>query len=358
VLSDECPVNAAREKALLLGKQLIPPPLLFEMLDFLGFARGFSPHDFGRAVAKYQDSSASRRRGEMTPIQVVRLIQITAVRGQKKAQRSLGIMYVKGVGVVRNLVRAEKWLLAAAEQGDGEAMYALSELYSLGGRGIEKSEDKANRYRQGSAVQGFQPVRSDSCVCLRARRRRIVRRPVARAIVTGTEAAAMSRLVSDRLSETPRNPVVTTSRVWSWSLAVALGGLALTLTLLALPQRAMSYSAAQAEAQTDPSNDPYDFPGIQVCCHAPRPHGPGYCERFPDDPRCEGDGRHGHHGKGRGHGRGDDVVDVDCGAGRRRAGSSRTFKKPSNMSTKAVSSACTPRFQAAAASATSSSPRA
>lgn len=161
VLSDECPVNAAREKALMLGKQLVPEQLLYEMLDFLGFARGFSPREFNRAVAKYQDFLGEPTTGEMTPIQLVRLIQISAVRGQKKAQRSLGIMYVKGVGVVRNLVRAEKWLVAAAEQGDGEAMYALSELYSLGGRGIEKSEDKANRYRQGSAVQGFQPVRSE-----------------------------------------------------------------------------------------------------------------------------------------------------------------------------------------------------
>lgn len=161
VLSDECPVNNAREKALFLGRQLIPPPILFEMLDFLGFARGFSPHEMGRAISKYQDFLGEPQTGELTPIQIVRLIQIAAVRGNKKAQRCLGIMYVKGVGVVRNLVRAEKWLLAAAEQGDGEAMYALSELYSLGGRGIEKAEDKANRYRQGSAVAGFAPVRSE-----------------------------------------------------------------------------------------------------------------------------------------------------------------------------------------------------
>ncbi len=161
VLSDECPVNNAREKALMMGRQLIPPPILFEMLDFLGFARGFGPRDMPRAISKYQDFLGEPQTGELTPIQIVRLLQIAAVRGHKKAQRCLGIMYVKGVGVVRNLVRAEKWLLAAAEQGDGEAMYALSELYSLGGRGIEKAEDKANRYRQGSAVAGFAPVRSE-----------------------------------------------------------------------------------------------------------------------------------------------------------------------------------------------------
>ncbi len=161
VLSDECPINHAREKALFLAKRLIPPQVAFEFLDFLGFARGYSFRDMTRGVSKFQDFMGDPQTGELTPIELVRLIQIAAVRGHKKAQRCLGIMYVKGVGVMRDLVRAERWLVAAAEQGDGEAMYALSELYSLGGRGIEKAEDKANRYRQGSAVQGFQPVRSE-----------------------------------------------------------------------------------------------------------------------------------------------------------------------------------------------------
>jgi TPR repeat protein len=70
-------------------------------------------------------------------------------------------MYVKGIGVVTDYVRAEKWLLAAAEQGDGEAMYALSELYTQGADGVEKSEDRANRFRQGAASAGFQPVKSE-----------------------------------------------------------------------------------------------------------------------------------------------------------------------------------------------------
>ena len=83
------------------------------------------------------------------------------MRGYARAQRVLGIMYVKGIGVVTDFVRAEKWLLAAAEQGDGEAMYALSELYTQGADGVEKSEDRANRFRQGAASAGFQPVRSE-----------------------------------------------------------------------------------------------------------------------------------------------------------------------------------------------------
>jgi hypothetical protein len=40
-------------------------------------------------------------------------------------------------------------------------MYALSELYTQGADGLEKSEDRATRYRQGSAAAGFSPVRSE-----------------------------------------------------------------------------------------------------------------------------------------------------------------------------------------------------
>ncbi|MBI1211861.1 MAG: hypothetical protein GC190_10395 [Alphaproteobacteria bacterium] len=161
VLSDECPINNARARALALGKERIPASVLFEMLQFLDYGRGYSFREMPLAVRKFQYFLREPQTGDLTPLQLVRLIQIAAVRGHKKAQRCLGIMYVHGVGVVKDLVRAEKWLLAADAQGDGEASYALSELYALGGRGIEKSEDKATRFRQNSAVAGFAPVRSE-----------------------------------------------------------------------------------------------------------------------------------------------------------------------------------------------------
>jgi TPR repeat protein len=158
VHSDECTVNSRRAQALALGEKLIPQQIRRDMLQFLGFHRG---EDMSRAIAKYQDFLGDPQTGRLTPIQLTRLIQIGAVRGYARAQRCLGIMYVKGIGVVTNNVRAEKWLLAAAEQGDGEAMYALSELYTQGTDGVEKSEDKAVRYRQGSAAAGFTPVKAE-----------------------------------------------------------------------------------------------------------------------------------------------------------------------------------------------------
>jgi len=114
-----------------------------------------------------------------------------------------------------------------------------------------------------------------------------------------------------------------TSRFWSWSLAASFGAAALAFGVIAMPERALSYSASQAEAQTDPSTDPYDFPGIEVCCRPHHPRGPGYCERNPDDPRCDDEGRGGRrHRRGHGGHGGGDAVNVDCGA---RPGNRRVF---------------------------------
>ena len=159
VHGDECPINLQRERALAKADRLLP--LGADMLRSIGFLRGAGSQDLARAIAKYQDMLGDAQTGTFSPMQLTRLIQIMAVRGNAKAQRVLGIMYVKGVGVPVNFVRAEKWLLLAAEQGDGEAMHSLAELYTQGADGVEKSEDRAVRYRQGAAVAGFEPTRSE-----------------------------------------------------------------------------------------------------------------------------------------------------------------------------------------------------
>lgn len=161
VHSDECSINSKRAQALAMGERLIPHPIRRDMFRFLGLLRGEGAQEFSRAILKYQDFLGEPQTGQLTPVQLTRLVQIGAVRGYARAQRGLGIMYVKGVGVVSDFVRAEKWLLAAAAQGDGEAMYALAELYTQGADGVEKSEDRAVRYRQGSAAAGFEPARGE-----------------------------------------------------------------------------------------------------------------------------------------------------------------------------------------------------
>ena len=159
VHGDACPISLQRERALAKANRLLP--LGSDMLRAIGFLRATGAQDLTRAIAKYQDMLGEPQTGTFTPMQLTRLIQIMAVRGNAKAQRVLGVMYVKGIGVPVNFVRAEKWLLLAAEQGDGEAMHSLAELYTQGADGVEKSEDRAVRYRQGAAVSGFEPTRSE-----------------------------------------------------------------------------------------------------------------------------------------------------------------------------------------------------
>jgi TPR repeat protein len=160
VHSDECPVSRDWQRALVIADRTVAPALRMDMLKFLNFHRGDgAPATI--AVKKFQDFMGEDETGILTALQTVRLFQIAATRGYVRGQRCLGIMYLKGVGLPADAVRAEKWLLDAANQGDGEAMYALSELYSLGADGVEKLEDKANRYRQGAAIAGFSPVKAE-----------------------------------------------------------------------------------------------------------------------------------------------------------------------------------------------------
>ena len=48
-------------------------------------------------------------------------------------------------------------------------------------------------------------------------------------------------------------------------VAAALGVVGLALSLL-MPPTTYAYPAAQAEAQSDPGQDPYGFPNVQLCC--------------------------------------------------------------------------------------------
>lgn len=160
VHTDECPMSAERARAVALGDRVISPSIRMDMLKFLNFNRA-DGLPASVAVKKFQDFVGEEETGQLTGLQTVRLFQIAATRGYVRAQRCLGIMYVKGIGVVKDFVRAERWLLSAANQGDGEAMYALSELYTQGADGVEKLEDKANRYRQGAAVAGFSPAKAE-----------------------------------------------------------------------------------------------------------------------------------------------------------------------------------------------------
>lgn len=56
-----------------------------------------------------------------------------------RAQHNLGILYLSGEGVEKNLEKAKKYFKKAAEQSLGEAVYHLSLLYETEGK-VRKSK--------------------------------------------------------------------------------------------------------------------------------------------------------------------------------------------------------------------------
>ena len=52
--------------------------------------------------------------------------------GQAEAQFDLGVLYAKGLGVLRDLPEAATWYRKAADQGNAEAQFALGQMYAKG----------------------------------------------------------------------------------------------------------------------------------------------------------------------------------------------------------------------------------
>ena len=79
-----------------------------------------------------------------------------------KAQKLLGICYLYGLGVEKDLPECAKWMRKAAEQGDADAQCALGLLYEKG-LGVEKDPAEAARWYWKSAEQGYQPAVDALC---------------------------------------------------------------------------------------------------------------------------------------------------------------------------------------------------
>ena len=76
-----------------------------------------------------------------------------ALDGNATAQYKLGVMYLEGDGVARDLAKAVKWWRKAAEQGDVMAQYLLGVMYNLG-LGVTEDEEEAARWFREAAEQG------------------------------------------------------------------------------------------------------------------------------------------------------------------------------------------------------------
>lgn len=91
-------------------------------------------------------------------IQAQQYVDIHALEKQAKesveAQVELGMRFLKGDGVVRDVKKSEKWLKKAAEKGNAKAQYLLGTLY-LSNMKNEKQKRKALELIELSAKQGF-----------------------------------------------------------------------------------------------------------------------------------------------------------------------------------------------------------
>ena len=77
-----------------------------------------------------------------------------AEKGFAQAQYSLGLMYGKGRGVIKDNIKAIKWWELAAEQGDGKAQTNLGWMYEKG-KGVQKDFQKAAKWYQLASEQGI-----------------------------------------------------------------------------------------------------------------------------------------------------------------------------------------------------------
>ena len=76
-----------------------------------------------------------------------------ARQGAISAERNLGVMYDRGVGVARDPARAADWLRRAAEAGDRDAAYQLGAMYESG-RGVTQGDTQALAWYSKAALLG------------------------------------------------------------------------------------------------------------------------------------------------------------------------------------------------------------
>ncbi len=84
---------------------------------------------------------------------LMRELHPLAKAGDANAQRDIGTLYDRGLGVERNSVEAVKWFRMSAEQGNSWGQHSLGQMYQIG-RGVTKDVDEAMKWFQLSAEQG------------------------------------------------------------------------------------------------------------------------------------------------------------------------------------------------------------
>ena len=80
-------------------------------------------------------------------------LEKAAAEGDVKAMLYLGDIYGHGVGIAKDITKAETWYKRAAERGNAMAMFSLGEMYLLG-NGIKVDAQKAEAWFEKIADTG------------------------------------------------------------------------------------------------------------------------------------------------------------------------------------------------------------
>ncbi|MFN7139170.1 MAG: tetratricopeptide repeat protein [Limisphaerales bacterium] len=105
----------------------------------------------GEADAQHQLGQRYFESGDYA--EALKWYQLSASQGNAKAQKSLGVLYVTGQGVTRDLQEAVKWYKMAADQGDAEAQYSLGLRY-VNGEAVGQNFAEAAKWFALAAEQG------------------------------------------------------------------------------------------------------------------------------------------------------------------------------------------------------------
>ena len=84
----------------------------------------------------------------------LKLIIPIAEQGHAKGQILMGMMYLKGQGVLQDYKKAVKWFRLSSEQGDAQAQFNLGWMY-YEGQGIPQDYKEAVKWHRLAVEQGF-----------------------------------------------------------------------------------------------------------------------------------------------------------------------------------------------------------
>lgn len=127
--------------------------------------------------------------------------ELQAEQGDAVAQGNLGLMYVEGEGVPKDVAIGVKWLTLAAQQGNGKTQNNLGGMYARGGPGLPQDNKAALKWFTLAAKQNH--ARAQYNLALMYGKGRGVQKDVARTLMWMNMAASnnlsAAQTVSDKL---------------------------------------------------------------------------------------------------------------------------------------------------------------